>query len=109
MNLKNRLKKCFEHIAQHSIIGFHVVTLILVINIMLGFRKLRDIERFKDDPMVLRALQLRKLPDISTISRTLSKTDNESIKNVRILSKEISLERITKIYSQLIGFPHQTM
>lgn len=97
MNLKNRLKKCFEHIAQQSIIGFHVVTLILVINIMLGFRKLRDIERFKDDPMVLRALQLRRLPDISTLSRTLSKTDNESIKNVRIFSKELSLERIIKI------------
>ena len=40
IDLKNRLKRCFEHIAQKSIIEFHIVTMILIINIMLGFRKL---------------------------------------------------------------------
>jgi hypothetical protein len=97
INLKNHLKKCFKHLSKKSIVGFHIVTLILIVNIMLGFRKLRDIERFSDDPMVLRTLQLRRLPDVSTISRIMSKTDKECILNVRNYSKLMTLERIEKI------------
>ena len=45
LELKRRLKRCFEHIQSSSVIGMHTVTLILIIHITLGFRRLREIDR----------------------------------------------------------------
>ncbi|WP_438503526.1 hypothetical protein, partial [Desulfobacter hydrogenophilus] len=39
------------------------------------------------DPLVLRLMGLKKLPDVSTISRSLSQMDTQSIGNLRRLSR----------------------
>lgn len=97
LELRSRLKKCFEHIAERSVIGFHVIILVVIFHVMLGFKRLRDIERYRDDQIVLRALHLRKMPDVSTVCRTLSKSDVDSVNNVRLLSREIVRNRIEKL------------
>lgn len=61
---------------------------------MLGYRRLRDIEYYRDDPMVLRALCLKRITHVSTISRTLTRMDCGSVEKVRMLSSEIVLERL---------------
>jgi hypothetical protein len=68
--------------------------LILIVHLMLGFRRLRDIERYRDDPVVLRALGLRRMPNVSTVCRTLCRADGASVKNVRLLSREYVLSRL---------------
>ena len=40
-------------------------------------------EYYRDDPMVKRVLGLRRLPDVSTVSRALRCVDDTSIRNVR--------------------------
>ena len=73
MELKNRLKKCFAHLKVSPIFGRHLVVMLLIIHLLIGFRRLREVDYYRDDPLVLRLMGLRKLPDVSTISRTLSR------------------------------------
>jgi hypothetical protein len=75
-------------------VGFPSVVLILIVHLMLGFRRLRDIERYRDDPVVLRALALRRMPNVSTVCRTLCRADGAGVKNVRLLSREYVLSRL---------------
>ncbi len=96
LNLKNRLKKCFSHLKVSPIFGYHIVVLLLIIHLLLGFRRLREIDYYNDDPLVLRLLGLRKLPDVSTVSRSLSQMEDSSAENVRELSNAIVIEGLIR-------------
>jgi hypothetical protein len=97
LELSKRLRECFEHRTEPLIVGFGAVARILIIHLMLGHRRLRDIDLYKDDPMVLRALSLKRMPNVSTIVRTLRRMDRFGIENVRLLSQEIVLQRLEKL------------
>lgn len=94
LKLRNRLHECFEHRNDKLILGFPSTVLILILHLMLGYRRLRDCVRYKDDPAVLRTLNLKRLPSVSTITRTLSRMDRGSVENVRLLSRELVLDRL---------------
>lgn len=94
LELKARLKSCFEHLPSSSIYSPHIIALVLIVHLTLGFRRLRDIEYYQDDLMVLRLLGLRKLPDVSTISRALTTIDAKDILKLRHFCKEMSLTRV---------------
>lgn len=96
LELSKHLRECFEHRPERLIVGFGTVVRILIFHLILGHRRLRDIELYKDDPMVLRALSLKRMPNVSTICRTLSRMDRYGIENVRLLSQEIVLQRLEK-------------
>ncbi len=89
IDLKNRLKKCFNHLKISPIFGRHLVVLLLIVHLLLGFRRLREVDYYRDDPLVLRLMGLRKLPDVSTISRALSKMESDGVENVRELSRSL--------------------
>ena len=97
INLKQRLKNCFRHLSVTPIFGHHIVVLLLIVHLLLGFRRLREVDYYRDDPLVLRLLGLRKLPDVATISRTLSGMDSDSVKNVRQLSNALVLETLKRL------------
>ena len=42
MNMKQRLKKCFSHLKISPIFGRHLVVLLLIVHLLLGFRRLHD-------------------------------------------------------------------
>jgi len=96
INLKQRLKKCFSHLKVSPIFGYHLVVMLLVVHLPLGFRRLRDVDYYRDDPIVLRLMGLRKIPDVSTISRTLSKMEAKDIKNLRTLSRTLVIEGLQR-------------
>ena len=48
LNLKTRLKKCFSHFKVSPIFGHHVIVMLLIIHLILGFRRLREIEKTFD-------------------------------------------------------------
>ncbi len=97
INLKARLKKCFSHLKVSPIFGRHLVILLLIVHLLIGFRRLRDVDYYRDDPLVLRLLGLRKLPDVSTISRALSKMENEEVDKVRELSRCLVIEGLKRV------------
>jgi hypothetical protein len=42
LRLKDRLRVCFDHLPGQPIFGPHVIILLLVVHLMLGYRELRD-------------------------------------------------------------------
>ena len=96
MNLKQRLKRCFAHLKVSPIFGRHLVVLLLIIHLLLGFRRLREVDYYRDDPLVLRLMGLRRLPDVSTISRALSQMESDGVENVRQLSRSIVIEGLQR-------------
>ena len=94
LDLKARLQDCFKHIAVSQIYGHHVIVLMLLVHLTLGYRRLRDREYYKDDPMVKRILGLNQLPDVSTISRALRSADSKAIEEMRTLSRDLVIDRL---------------
>ena len=96
LKLKKRLKKCFDHLKVSPIFGRHLVVMLLIVHLLLGFRRLREMDYYRADPLVLRLMGLRKLPDVSTISRALSQMESEGVENVRELSRSLVIEGLKR-------------
>jgi len=96
LDLKQRLKRCFTHLKVSPIFGRHLVVLLIVVHLILGFRRLREVDYYRDDPIVLRLLGLRKLPDVSTISRAFCQMDLDGVENVRKLSRSLVIEGLQR-------------
>lgn len=94
LGLKERLGRCFSHLAAGSIFGYHVIVLSLVVHLLLGYRRLRECESYEDDPMVKRLLGLSHLPDVATLSRALAQADQRSVEKFRALVWELVVERL---------------
>ncbi len=89
-------RQCFRHLEGRKIFGHASIMLLLVVHIVLGFRRLRGLEYYCDDPIVARVCGVRKLPDVATVSRTLASFDDESVENLRALTREMVVERLQK-------------
>lgn len=94
LELQRRLRECFAHLGGQKIFGFSKIMLLLVIQQLLGFRRLRDLDTYRHDPLVVRALGVDKLPDVSVVSRTLKDVDATAVEKVRGLAREFVLERL---------------
>jgi hypothetical protein len=92
LQLKARLKPCFDHLRPTRIFGAHRVVLLLIVHLVLGFRRLRDVDYYRDDWLVQRLLGLRRLPDVATISRTLKSMDAHSVESLRGLCTALVME-----------------
>jgi len=97
LEIKNRLWHCFRHLNFSRIFGHHIITMLLIVHLLLGYRRLRDLSYYQDDPMVKRLLGLNQLPDASTVSRALSSIDGLSIEQLRALCRNLVIERLKKI------------
>lgn len=95
IGLKEKIDGCFSHTSapnyKHS-----TVVMCLIIHLLLGARRLRDLDWYKNDPMVGRVLGLQQLPSVATVSRRLSEVDDVGVKGLSILSKETCLQSITQ-------------
>ena len=92
-DLKNKFLSCFKHIHSSPVYKHGIILLLLTLNVILGYRRLRDIDYYHDDEMVKRFLGLNQLPNISTISRVMKTTDEKSVENISEISNHIVLAR----------------
>jgi DDE family transposase len=97
INLKARLTHCFRHTRVGKVYGQATVFLQLIIHFVLGYRDLRESTHYGDDPMVKRLLGLKRLPDVSTISRTLKDADAKSVEKLRGLLGRLVIDRLRKL------------
>jgi hypothetical protein len=106
LEIKNRLGHCFGHLNLSRIFGHHIITMRLIVHLLLGHPRLRDLAYYQDDPMVKRLLGLNQLPDPSTGSRALSSLDDLSMERVWELCRNLVIERLKKIaiYQVTLGF-----
>ena len=94
LGLKERLNRCVRHLGTHSSFGLGTLLLLLVVHLILGFRRLREIVYCKGDPMLERLLGLRVLPTEATLCRTLKSMDAKAVNNVRELVRELVNDRL---------------
>jgi hypothetical protein len=94
LRLKERLRICFDHFKTSPIFGYHVIVMILVVHLIMGYRRLRDMDYYRDDPMVKRLLGLNRLPDVATVSRAMATADRESLDKIRQLCRTMVIERV---------------
>lgn len=96
LNLKARLRRCFRSHGDAPIFTRSGTVLLLVVHLLLGYRELRHMKFYADDPLVKRTLGLSRLPDVSTISRHLSTMDQRDVDNLQNLVREIVLDRLVQ-------------
>ena len=104
LELVARLKCCFQHLRGGSIFGVHRIVLLLIVHFLLGFRRLRDVDSSRDDPLVQRLLGFRRLPDVATISRTLKDMDRTGVDHMRQLLRGLVVDGL-----QRQSFPRLTV
>jgi len=97
LGLKQQLSSCFRHLKVSPIFGHGVVVLLLVVHLLLGYRRLQDMRYYADDPMVHRLLGLKRLPDVATVSRTLAGLDATGVANLRNLIRQRVLGRLAAL------------
>jgi len=74
-----------------------VGVLLLIVHLLIGYRRLREINYYRDDPMVKRLLGLSRIPDVATVSRALAAVDGASIGKLRQLCRVMVIERLRQI------------
>jgi hypothetical protein len=94
IGLKQQLSGCFRHLTVSPIFGHGVVVLLLIVHLLLGYRRLQDMRYYQDDPMVHRLLGLKRLPDVATVSRTLAGLDDASVAHLRRLVRQRVLDQL---------------
>jgi len=63
----------------------------------MGFRRLGDIDYYRDDLMVMQLFGLNRIPDVVTVSRGLASLDQESIVKIRGLCREWVIVQLQKV------------
>src|SRR6266849_3497049 len=96
LNLKERLRCCCAHLVENNLYHPAVIVQLLIVHLLLGFRKLRDLEFYEDDPLIKRVLGLKVLPDVSTISRSLNEFDERAIEAHHELNREQVISRVER-------------
>ncbi len=94
LGLRERLQQCFLHVSKGLIVGLPKATMIPIVHLMLGNRRLRDLDRYRDDPLVGRCVGLRHLPHVSTVSRALMRVDRKAVGKVQQLNRTLVLDRL---------------
>lgn len=97
IGLKRQLSGCFRHRPDSPIFGHGLVVLLLVVHLLLGYRRLQEMRYYADDPMVHRLLGLQRLPDIATVSRSLAALDETGVANLRRLTRQRVVEQLAAL------------
>jgi hypothetical protein len=100
LDIKERLRGCFSHRKVSAIFGPHLIVLCLVVHLLIGYRKLRDMDYYREDPIVKRLVGLNRMPDVATVSRALAGMDEVSVWKLRRMIREMVIHRL-----HLIGRP----
>jgi len=95
--LKKQLAGCFTHLKVSPIFGHGTIVMLLIVHLLIGYRRLSDLRFYEDDPMVKRVLGLKRLPDVATVSRALEGVDKQAVKAQREVSRSIVLERLKRL------------
>ena len=91
IQLRKRLQRTFRT-GERGAYRCWRVFLLLIVHVMLGFRRLRDAESYRHDPMVKSVVGLSRLPDVSMVSRRLSSIPEGSVRRAHQENRSLVLE-----------------
>jgi len=96
-HLKQRLNNCLANLNHGKIFNRATVFMQLILHVLLGYRELQDSRYYRDDPLVKRLLGLNQLPDVATVSRALKEATADSVSHLRLLLRDLVLERLKSL------------
>ena len=96
LELRRKISRCFEHRTCSPIFSTSSIMLLLIVNVLLGYRRLRDVQYFNDDPIVLRVLGVRRMPAMSTISRQLEAIDDRSVDAIERVQQTLVIDALSR-------------
>ena len=96
LQLPWRLQHCCRHLRCERQYPAGRVIQLMMIHLLLGFRRLRDIEYYQEDPIVRRLSGMKQLPTVSTLSRTLAGCDDFCVGELEETTARMVLERLGK-------------
>ena len=94
LGFAERLRRCTQHLASSAAYAPHRILLVITVHLVLGWRRLRDLDHYRDDPLVARTVGLSRLPSVSSVSRALSQFDVKAYDRVRAMIRALVTERI---------------
>jgi len=92
LNLRERFRSLSATLSAHYSYG--LLFRLLIVNALLGMRKLRDIDLYREDPIVKRTLGVRNLPSVSTVSRMLEGCGEQQVEHLQSQNGKMVLERL---------------
>lgn len=93
LRLKERLQNALSGVRTVAYTP-HTLVMMLLVHLILGFRRLRERDYYRDDPVVQRVLGLRRLPDVSTWTRGLAELTADDFAGMRSVNRDLVTERI---------------
>lgn len=94
LGLWERFRRCCAHLESKHFYSYSVVLRCLLIHLLLGYRKLREMDFYRHDPLVRRVIGVSRLPSVPTLSRMLRGFDAESVGELQSLNRELVLDRM---------------
>ena len=96
LDLSRHLKICGQRLDRKTSRFYNYGTVLqcMIVHLLLGYRKLRDMDFYRDDPLVQQVLGLKRLPSVPTLSRMLGEFDEQSIDAQRDLNRNLVLSRL---------------
>ena len=97
LDVKASLRNSVSHLPGSSVYGHAVIMLLLIVHLVLGYRRLQELRFYEDDPLVQRTLGLNGLPDVATVSRHLASMDENCVTNLRDYNRDLVLQRLAEL------------
>jgi hypothetical protein len=97
LGLPERLRQCVRGLKYRGAYSASKILLILVTHLMLGWKRLRDLDYYRDDPLLKRVLGLCRVPDVSTLTRAMRRFDDKTEEEYRCLARELVVEQILSL------------
>ena len=94
LGLQGKLQRCCRHLPHEGQYPVARLIRLLMIHLLLGFRRLRDIEYYQEDPIVRRVAGLKRLPSVPTLSRVLAHCDDRTVGGLEEISAGLVLQRL---------------
>jgi len=97
LDLAQDLKNCCKNLKARSkhFYQFSDLLQLLIVHLLLGYRSLRELDFYREDPLVKDFLKLNHLPSVPTLSRMLGEFDDESLAAQQALNRRLILDRVT--------------
>ena len=94
LNLSARLSKCSPNTEVNGHTSYSLLFRLLIVHVLIGMRKLREVDLYREDPMVKRVLGVQALPSVATMSRLLDRCDQRSTEGLQQQSRDLVLQRL---------------
>lgn len=92
----SQLQVCCAHLQSKHLYSYATVVRVLIVHLLIGCRRLREMDYYRNDPMVLRITALKQLPSVPTMSRILGGFDAQSVTELRASNRKLILDRLEK-------------